>query len=71
MGDLPPNLKYRIFRKREIYGYLAVQAKCPEMVCLGEVINAYDFPQAWNNLRKSDLSRGEGRADRQLNLADQ
>lgn len=32
MGDLQPNLKYRIFTKREVYGYLAVQAKCPEMV---------------------------------------
>lgn len=70
MGDIPPNLKYRILRKREIYGYLAVQAKCPEMVG-GEVINAHDFPQAWNNLRKSYLSRGEGRAEHQLNLADQ
>ena len=34
------------------------------------IVSVHDFPQGWNNLRKSIPSREEGRADHQLNLAE-
>lgn len=37
---------------------------------LGEVLSVRDFPQGWNNLRKSIPSMGEGRADHGLKLAE-